>query len=242
MTIPIVVINYNSLTFMKRFLSQIMGLTDHIIIMDNCSTYPPLLEYYGFLESDEETKSKVTVHRFNENFGHNVYSIKAELLPDEYFLSDPDLELPGLSRGDLEMFLKVSETFGAGKVGCALDIEDHHLFIPGAYRDLFMNFERGYYTSPIPNEMGLELYDAPIDTTFCFVNRKASVATKHIRLGGRYRARHLPWYQHYLRDNIPMDELQYWCSHNISSSILEHVSEVELGIEKIVDNISFACI
>ena len=108
--IPIVIINYNSLTFLKSFISQIYDLTDHIIILDNCSTYPLLLEYYNFLEDDEHVK--FTIHRLNENFGHKVYYMKSELLPSIYFLSDPDLKLPNLSREQFQIdFLKISKKF-----------------------------------------------------------------------------------------------------------------------------------
>lgn len=230
MTIPIVIINYNSLTFLKSFISQIYYLTDHIIILDNCSTYPPLLEYYDSLENENDN-IKITIHRFSENFGHKVYDMKSELLPDIYFLSDPDLKLPNISRRQLQYFLILSETFGAHKVGCALDLDDSHLFIQGSYGELFMDCERRYYERRISNDMGLELFEAPIDTTFCLVNRNI-YNDFHIRIGGDYKAKHLPWYRDYLKDNIPMSELQYWAKHNISSSILEHLSISELGIRK----------
>lgn len=230
MTIPIVIINYNSLTFLKSFVFQIHDLTDHIIILDNCSTYPPLLEYYESLKDDENVK--FTIHRFSENFGHKVYYMKSELLPSIYFLSDPDLKLPDISREELQNnFLNVSERFNAHKVGCALDLDDCDRFIKGSYGQLFMSCETGYYKNKINNDMGLELYTAPIDTTFCLVNQNIS-NDFHIRIGGDYKAKHLPWYQDYLKHNIPMAELQYWAKHNISSSILEHLSKSDLGIHE----------
>ena len=46
-SVPIFIINYNRLSYIEKFVSQLemYGFTN-INIIDNCSTYPPLLEYY----------------------------------------------------------------------------------------------------------------------------------------------------------------------------------------------------
>lgn len=230
MTFPIVIINYNTLTFLKNFLKQIhmYGLTDHIIILDNHSSYPLLLEYYDELSNTNYIK--YTIHRLEKNYGHRVYYEHPDLLPDQYILSDPDLELSNkMSKTVIDSFFEISNKYQAHKVGCALDLEDYDYFIKGPYRDLFMSIENTYYQNQIENDLGFELFHAPIDTTFCFVNNKIK-NNLHIRVGGDLKAKHLPWYEDYLRNFIPKTELEFWVKHNISSSILEHINVSSLGL------------
>lgn len=228
--IPIVIINYNSLTFLQKFIHQIHHLSNQIIIFDNASSYPALLEYYDQLNTQSLFPNVVfTIHRMDKNYGHLIYLSHSHLLPDIFILSDPDLQLPLLTSEHIRVMYCILKSFSAYKVGCALDISEYELFIPGSYRDLFLNCERKYYENPIQNDLDLPLFEASIDTTFCMVNKNAPNGC-HIRIAGNYTAKHLPWYHNYLKENIPMSELQHWVQHNLSSSILEYVTPSDLGI------------
>ena len=81
-TIPIVVICWNSLTFIKGFLNQLKKYNNPILILDNNSTYQPLLEYYK--EIKEELKDKITIRLLDQNYGHTVYIKLKEELPPIY--------------------------------------------------------------------------------------------------------------------------------------------------------------
>jgi hypothetical protein len=187
------------------------------------------LEYYDELEATS-FMPVFTIHRMRANYGHQVYYSHAQLLPPRYFLTDPDLQFPSpFSASDLEVMMRLSDKYSAHKVGTALDLSDSHRFIQGPYRELFMNCEKTYYDSPIENDDGLEMYFAPIDTTFCLVNCEYSNGP-HIRIAGRYTAKHLPWYRDYLKEHVPMEELKFWVRNNISSSILMYLTPEELGI------------
>jgi hypothetical protein len=115
----------------------------------------------------------------------------------------------------------LSLEFKASRVGVALDISDHDKFIKGSYGEMVYNIESGYYKEIIPHEK-FEIYKAPTDTTFCLINRNHPYGIQ-IRIGGNFIAKHLPWYENYLKDNIPKDELKIWVINNKSSSILEHI-------------------
>lgn len=39
--IPVVIIEWNNLTFVKNIIDQVQHITNKVIIMDNASTYPP---------------------------------------------------------------------------------------------------------------------------------------------------------------------------------------------------------
>jgi hypothetical protein len=227
MDIPIVIIAYNNYTFVKNFVNQIKNITNKVIIFDNASTYPPQLEYYNELE--KEDKDKYEICRFTENHGHNVCYKFIDTLPDVFCMSDPDLLLnPQMPINVAEHLLAISEKFGSGKVGLALDISDHHLFIKeNNYGGLVYNIESQYY-SPEKKilEDPYELYIAGIDTTFCLINKKYDISMSHfknIRVGGVFTAKHLPWYDNFLKNNIPEDELNHWKKNNSGSSILNYI-------------------
>ena len=227
MDIPIVIIAYNNYTFVKSFVNQIKNITNKVIIFDNASTYPQLLEYYSVLE--KEDKNRYEIRRLTENHGHNVCYKFIDTLPEVFCMSDPDLLLnPQMPADVAEHLLAISEKYQTGKVGLALDISDHHLFIKeNGYGELVYNIESEYYNPEKKIlEYPYELYVAGIDTTFCLINKKYDTSMNHfmnIRVGGIFTAKHLPWYDNFLKNNIPIDELEYWKKNNNGSSILNYI-------------------
>ncbi len=222
-SIPIVVIAWNNLTFVKNFINQIQHLTDKIIIMDNASTYPPMFEYYDSLEKLDSIKYEI--RRLSENYGHNVCYTLIDTLPDIFCMSDPDLQLNLKSPFNLiEHLYYISNTYQCGKVGLALDISDHELFIPGKLHDVVYSIESGYYVHKILSN-DYEIYYAPIDTTFCLINKKYNIDLnqQNIRIADVFTAKHLPWYNNYIINNTPKDELIHWIKNNKSSCILPYI-------------------
>ena len=224
--IPLVIIAWNNLTFVKRFLEQTMHLTQKIIILDNNSEYAPLLEYYTYLE--HTYPNKFDIRRLPHNYGHTVYQKLQHTLPGIYVLSDPDLQLhPSMPKDCFEQLYTISKKYKCRKVGLALDISDHHLFIPGSFCQLVYNIESAYYRNPI-HDSEYVLYNAPIDTTFCLINTTVSGYPSDIRVGGNFTAKHLPWYNDYLALNIPKEELRVWTKNNKSSCILHYIDVQKL--------------
>jgi hypothetical protein len=220
MSIRLFIIAYNNLTFVRAFVEQVMRITDHIVIVDNCSTYAKMHDYYDFLE--RVAPAKIKIHRLSENYGHTVYLQRTDLFPDDiYVLSDPDLLLNKEMPTDCcQQLLALSNQYKAYKVGLALDISDHDKFIKGACGETYYNMERAYWTERIEST-DYELYRAPIDTTFCLINRNFAGGPEY-RVAGRFLCKHLPWYEDYMQDNIPRAELREWMRKNKSSSILWH--------------------
>ena len=216
--IPIFIIAYNNLTFVRNFVEQISKLTDHIVIVDNKSTYPQMFHFYDFLE--REMNGKVIVHRLNQNYGAQVYKLRPDLFPDVFVISDPDLllneKMPVNCCAEL---LAISNIFQVHKVGLALDISKREKFIQGSYGELVYGIESNYWKNRIPSTSHV-MYEAPIDTTFTIVNKNYADDGTHIRVAGDFTCEHLPWYEGYLKDNIAPIELSYWKQNNNSSSIL----------------------
>ena len=101
--IPVYIISFNRLSDLKKlvhFLEQ-EGLKN-IHIIDNASSFPPLLDYYKSLP--------YPIHRMDKNYGHMVF-YEADEFKDVrenqyYILTDPDI-LPIVEITDLNnLYLK----------------------------------------------------------------------------------------------------------------------------------------
>jgi hypothetical protein len=218
--IPVVIIAWNNLTFVRNIVSQVQHITNKVIIMDNASTYPPMFEYYNQLEAFD--KNKFEIRRLPKNYGHTVCYDLLDTLPDLFCMSDPDLQLnPKMPINVIEHLVHISNTYNCGKVGFALDLSDHENFIKGPSGECIYPSQLQYWEKRIQSEH-YEMYIAPIDTTFCLLNKKFKDIWDfmHIRIAGIFTAKHLPWYDGYIRNNIPKDEIEHWIKDNKSSSII----------------------
>ena len=175
---------------------------NNIYIIDNNSTYPPLLKFY------EETTIKV--FRLKKNLGYlslwksGIY----KQFKNQYFVyTDSDI-LPNENCPEnfLEYFYNLMQKYPrASKIGFALSIDD----LPDYYKNKqkVIEWESQFWTKEIePN-----IYRAPIDTTFALyrpnVKRPAYFHDFMLRVGGIYTAKHLPWYND--DNNLSEEELYY---------------------------------
>ena len=62
------------------------------------------------------------------------------------------------------------------------------------------------------NDDAYELYHADVETTFALINNKYYKGNNYegIRIAGNFTAKHLPWYVDYIKNNIPVNEVQHW--------------------------------
>jgi hypothetical protein len=230
--IPIVLICWNNLTFVRNMVNQIKKYDQPIILLDNNSNYQPLFDYYD--EIKNELQDKIEIRRYDTNYGHKVYLKMKDTLPDIYILSDPDLELnKNMPSNFVEILLSLSNKHKVYKVGLALDISDSEKFIPCDnyyYGYNIQDWEGQYWRDDrkLENDENYQVYDSSVDTTFCLINNKYLdhsdpqwAEYKGIRVAGDFTVKHLPWYNNYIEDNIPEDELNNWKSNNVSTSLLE---------------------
>lgn len=191
--IPAFIIAYNQPTFIKGMVSQLEKYTKDITIIDNKSTFVPLLDYY-------EQEYPYTLLRQKENYGHMVYTRKEikKLAGGLYLLTDPDLLFnPQLPPDFLSTLIAVSEECNAGKVGFALFIDSDDI-----REDLHLNktpikeWESKFWEKPVSfsSDPNLEMYWAAIDTTFCLIN-ETKRNWDHIRIAGDFTCMHIPWHK-----------------------------------------------
>jgi len=218
MNVPVYVIAFNNPTYVEFMVTQLQKFKiQKIIVVDNNSTYPPLLEYYN------ANKDKFQLIRMDKNYGHLVV-IKCfyEFLPEFFIITDPDLQFnTNLPKNFIEQLRDISIKFSAYKVGFALDLSDAHLFNKKMrfFGKTIENWEGQFWKKKI-NDSDYELYDATIDTTFAIYNKK-NLKGKNIRVAGNFTTKHLPWYED---EKIPADELEYYLkTKNVGSWVRANV-------------------
>jgi len=228
--IPIVIICWNSLTFIQKLVDQLKHFPNPIILLDNKSTYKPLLDYY--IEIKKELKDKIKIRMLKQNYGSSVY-LKVKSLPEIFILTDSDIEInENMPHNFAEILLGLSNKHKVYKVGLALELKDKDEFIKcGKEGNPLYEYQLRYWKDRIASDY--ELYDAPVDTTFCLVNSKYKVPGINpimpaIRIAGEFTARHLPWYKDILR-TMSNDEFNAFIQHNKSSTLVRSCIMPMLG-------------
>lgn len=221
--IPFVIICWNNPTFVENFINQIKKYGRKIIILNNNSEYEKVYEYFDKVK--KELGDQIEIRNLDKNYGHAVYHILKDTLPDIYILSDPDLELnANMPDNFVETLYNFSNKYQIYKVGLALDIsEKDKLLDCQSYTSgkSIYDWEMQFWNEKL-DEPGYELYRASIDTTLCLINKKYFKDNTYdgIRIAGNYTAKHLPWYKDYIKTHIPKEEVDVWRKNNKSSSIL----------------------
>jgi len=216
--IPVYVNNFNRLTATRttaEFFAAIPGI--EVIIVDNKSTYPPLLDWYA--------RAPYKIIRLEGNSGHHApwfqcavlwaHTHKAMFGSSYYAVTDPDLEWSECPRDIIEQCLKGFERMPhAVKVGVGLRIDD----VPEVNRERIHGCEQQYWARPLDSEF----FQAPIDTTFalyrtCINHTEAmNLSAPTLRMNFPYVVRHLPWYL--TKDNMPEEDNYYYSQVNTSNT------------------------
>ncbi|HQQ94605.1 MAG TPA: glycosyltransferase family 2 protein [Bacteroidia bacterium] len=210
-SIPIIINNRNRYTYLKSLVEWLKQAGyQNIIVLDNDSTYPPLLEYY--------TNCPARVIRLGKNLGYKALwdsRIFGEFRKSYYVYSDPDLLPVENCPKDLvyQLLLVLEKYRSIEKCGPALkidDLPDHY-----AHKEEVIHGVEGRYWK---KEVEKNIFDAPLDTTFALYKPYAygsAESCKAFRLGGAYCFRHLPWYEN---SNQAKEEDVYYASHASTSS------------------------
>ena len=215
--IPIIIINFNQLFYLKKLVNFLADRNfENIIIIDNKSTYPPLLEYYKKLPAN------VIVEFMPENYGHMVFFKREELQKKYgqgfYVLTDADIvpnnNLPEDFLKQMMLHLKKNWEL-ITKVGFALKITD----IPESnkVKDKIVNWEERFWKREIVNQV----FEANIDTTFALYKPGYRPSGPHLsflrahRFGGEFLAIHGGWYIN--QENLNAEQ-KYYLEHSNSSA------------------------
>jgi hypothetical protein len=220
--IPAFIINFNRLTLPRAIVDYLTPDTGcQPVIIDNGSTYPPLLDWYA--------GNPCKVHRLSANHGNCALwspTCGVDFFADYdmsagYVVTDPDLDLSRIPKDFLSVLRDgLRRRPGFLKCGFSLEIDD----LPD---NEIGDEARGWETI---NWTGLTdgYYQAPIDTTFAFYSgRESHDFDKCLRAPRPYTARHMPWY--YTANNLPEDERYYL------NSITAHYNHYSIRLRQMLD-------
>lgn len=212
--IPVFIIAFNNPTYVSSMIDQLLKYTSDIYIIDNCSTFPPMIKLLD--------ETKVTVIRMPENYGHKVYE-RAEIQDlvkgDYYCITDPDLTLnPNLPSNFIEIFKNISDEYKKHKVGFALDHLNNIRTDVRCEGKTITEWEWWLWNFRIDHPT-LEMYPSTIDTTFCLINKKYpnDEGRNHIRVAGDFLCVHRPWLTTW-KNELPTDELEFYKTHATCST------------------------
>ncbi len=217
-SIPIIIISFNQLFYLKRLIDFLQRQKyTNIIIIDNNSTYPPLIDYFKTISST------VTIHRLNNNIGHLVFWENQALFnkysKGYYAVTDADINPDENCPGDFILHFKkiLNQNKDITKVGFSLRIDD----IPDTNKNknAVLNWESKFWKNKDTDGN----YIALTDTTFSlyrpryrYEKRKKSSFYHAIRTNVPYIACHGGWYLD--NNNLNEEQLFYFKNCNESSS------------------------
>ncbi|PWB21791.1 glycosyltransferase family A protein [Flavobacterium sp. HTF] len=219
-TIPIIIISFNQLHYLEKLIDY---LTKHnyknIVIIDNNSTYKPLLEYF------DKINSIVTIHRLKDNYGHLVFwenkGLFEKYSKGYYALTDADINpIPECPGDFLNHFKKIlDKDQKITKVGFSLKVDD----IPNTnlYKDRILKWESQFSK----DERKDGNFAAEIDTTFALYRPGYQYDIANFYSACRTKmpfvARHGGWYI----DNRNLTEEQKFFFANCNESSSWRVNE-----------------
>lgn len=214
--IPIIIPVFNTATYLSSMVEQLEKLNlTNIIICDNGSTYPPMLQLL------DELSNKYHVVKWGKNMGPRVYTEDKDIcskMPKNFIVTDPDLLFnPEMPKRAIDKMKRIIDTYGISKTGLAIDIDspdERKRFFNARQVDLW---ERNYWSRKVEQYPERDdLYAAPIDTTFCLYDRdkflleidgvagRMTCNTSAIRIAGRFTCRHMGWWA-----DQPLTEEEY---------------------------------
>lgn len=210
--IPIIINNYNRYEMLIQLIDSLESRGYHnIIILDNASSYPPLLDYY------HKTDHKV-IH-LGGNIGYlalwKAPGVYKQFKKSFYVYTDPDVVLDNACPADfMSVFLQTLIKYpSCQKIGFGIRIDN----LPDHYKDKLsvLQWEKQHWEHPY----GDNLYKARIDTTFALYRpfcKGGHSAHLVFRTGFPYVIRHLPWYQD--SEHLSSED-SYYISHANQSTM-----------------------
>lgn len=192
------IITRDRVTYTRKVVDWFAGRAE-ITIVDNASTYPPMMEYLDSATCD--------VIQLAENRGHMV-PWQLGLVPQRAYYAVTDCDVlpvegcPDDVLDHLRRQLAKPIMAGRSKAGVSLSLD-------GVTAERVLRVE-GRYFSPLDDE----LYDAPVDTTLAVYRPGCTFRVDGARSREPYTAYHLPWH-----DIVNPDEHKYYLAHMRRDSV-----------------------
>jgi hypothetical protein len=187
--IKAIIVNRNLLTTLQNtveFLAKEPRV--EIVIYDQQSTYPLLLEYY---------KTQNVIYNTENGGPHSAWGIP-NMNNGYYIVADSDCIYDGVPEDWLDRMLEVLNSTKYEKVGFSLRLDD----LPNnEFTTQVKNHESQFWVNKCK-----EGWVADLDTTFSLYKPNSGFTYQAIRLPEPYTIQHVPWY---LDENMS-DEWKYY--------------------------------
>lgn len=204
--VPIIVVSYNNGIYVDHCVRQLNVRSIKPIIIDNASRDAETLA----ILSNISTTKKAFVIRSAVNMGARIgfYEPIYNVLPDIFGYTDPDLLFnQDLPEDFIQQLAGICDHFECFKAGFALpyqtkyDLTDRLMklrprkIIPYEKFLTVSQWESRFWNKPLKHDW-LEVYAAPIDTTFAIYHKKYYRGDffDAIRVAGNFSALHMPWF------------------------------------------------
>lgn len=205
-SIPIIINNFNRLESLVKLIASLEDRGySNIYIIDNKSTYPPLIDYYK--------GCKHPVFLLEENVGYMALwktDLYKKFRHSLYVYTDSDVVLDDNCPDDfMERFVDILTRYtNSQKAGFGIRIDD----IPDCFKNKTSVIE--HESKFWDHEVEDGIYSASIDTTFAlyrpFCGGPADDFQETYRTGFPYVIQHLPWY---VNSSMMSEEELYYVSH-----------------------------
>jgi hypothetical protein len=222
-SLPIVINAFNRVTCLAELVTALRARGYwNLYVIDNASTYPPLIEYYR--------QARLSVFFLDRNVGcYSLWRTDVEqaFVSSHYAFTDPDvLPVDECPNDFVACFLAVLAAHPyVDKVGFGIKIDDIPDHVP--LRNEIIDIERLFWRRPI----GDHLYAAAIDTTFAVYRPGARGGhwLSAIRTGAPYLARHATYYA--APTNLPDEELYYRRTSRKATHWTSRLAAYPFGLE-----------
>jgi hypothetical protein len=206
-SVPIFILSKDRVSCLQAMLARLErdGL-DNIFILDTESTYPPMIE---FLESTKYSviRCKPVDHHAPKFALWDSKVLDSLGFTDSHFVytdSDtvPDDGCPSDWLDHLHRMLEKYPQFAKAGLGLKLaDIPDCY-----AHKKHVLDHEHTFWMK----ELEKHVFSSELDTTIALYRPGSAHTYRAIRTGGKYLARHLPWYEDSAN---PSEESRYYRQH-----------------------------
>jgi glycosyltransferase involved in cell wall biosynthesis len=206
-SVPVFIISFNRLSYLETLVDTLESRGfENLIILDNASTYAPLLQYL------EQSPHRVV--RLDQNLGHLALwrsgKFNQIIERQRFILTDCDVVPAPDCPSDVTPFLNavLDKYPNHTKAGLSLSVDD----LPDHYRykQRVIDWEKPFWETRLDDGH----YEGAIDTTFALYRPNVSCDEdrwwRSIRTAPPYSAQHLPWYEN---TSIVSDEELYYQRH-----------------------------
>lgn len=205
-TVPILVVSYNNGIYVDHCVRQLNARSIKPVIIDNASTDAETLTTLAKITRTE----KAFVVRSAVNMGARAgfQGLVYDILPEVFGYTDPDLLFnQNLPADFIQQLLGVCDYFKCFKAGFALPYQSEYNLtdrrmksslgkvIPYEKFVTVSQWESRFWNKPLKHDW-LEIYAAPIDTTFAIYHKKYYQGDffDAVRVAGNFSALHMPWF------------------------------------------------